>query len=646
MKKIKLPTQFKLNNRYFLCFSFGFLLSLTVHAAQPTWSQNPVPITVQEKPLKEFLQDLFSFAGITVVFSNQVQGSVSGQFSQTADKTFNDIVRAYGLLPYYDGNVMHISTVSEVQSKSIKTDPDLVDKVLTQIIKLDLTDSRQSIQVIKKSGLIKARGSAQFVLDIEELVQTINQSYKKPAIDAVLVGSKSQPNKYGDSGGLIFHTFELKYASAEDVTYYQNDKEIIIPGVATLLRNMMGENRTTTQRTTAVFQPWANTLQGLRGHGLNQAQIANHRYQQELVNAGFSQPQANNPDAYADYSGFGTASLVNRNNIIRIEADRNLNAVIVRDYADAMPLYSDLIQQLDKEPQLVEIQVTIIDVDKDKLLDLGLDWRYQGSRTSARLGGGDNLDADGSAGGLLLNTVLGDAGRFVASIRALAETGSAQIVSKPQVLTLSNLEAVLRSDESFFIRVAGNEEVDLFNVSVGTTLRVVPQVVGDSFNPQIRLAVTIEDGSIVPEASVDDIPVIENSSLNTQAIIYNGEDLLLGGLVKETSRKNVSKVPLLGDVPGLGNLFKRTVTTDTRTERLFLISPRIVSSHRNRNQTAQSRSTERMLLSSISPEYNNQAYYNSDDKYVRQANSIYKTAETKSAKKPKVHSKVDYDKKR
>ena len=626
MNRTNLQSQLKSNNRYFLCFMATVLLSLNSYAAKPDWPQNTVPITVQEKPLKEFLQDLFAFAGITAVFSDKVRGSVSGQFTETADKTFDDIVRAYGLLPYYDGSVMHISSASQVQSKSIKTDPELVDQILTQIIKLDLTDSRQSIQVIKKSGLIKARGSAQFVLDIEELVESINQSYEPPANETMLVSTRPQSKNYGTAGDLIFHTFELKYASAEDVTYYQNDKEIIIPGVATLLRNMMGENRTTTQKSTAVFQPSRNTIQSLRGQGLNQAQIANDRYLQELAYAGYNQsPQ---PDVYAGYSDLGTASFVNRNNIIRIEADRNLNAVIVRDYADAMPLYSDLIQQLDKQPQLVEIQVTIIDVDKNKLLDLGLDWRYQGSRTTARLGGGDNLDADGSAGGLLLNTVLGDAGRFVANIRALAEAGSAQIVSKPQVLTLSNLEAVLRSDESFFIRVAGNEEVDLFNVSVGTTLRVVPQVVGDSFNPQIRLAVTIEDGSIVPEASVDDIPIIENSSLNTQAIIYNGEDLLLGGLVKETSRKNASQVPLLGDVPVIGNLFKRTVTTDTRTERLFLISPRIVSNNRNQYQAANSNTSERTLLSSISPEYNNQTFYNAEDKYVRQANSIYKTTRT------------------
>ena len=111
-----------------------------------------------------------------------------------------------------------------------------------------------------------------------------------------------------------------------------------------------------------------------------------------------------------------------------------------------------LIAQLDREPQLVEIQVTIIDVDRSKLKDLGFDYRFNDGRNSINAGGGDPGPQNG---GLLLNTVLGNAGNFLARINALAKDGSAQVVSRPQVLTLSNLEAVLATDQSFFVRVAG-----------------------------------------------------------------------------------------------------------------------------------------------------------------------------------------------
>jgi type III secretion protein C len=261
---------------------------------------------------------------------------------------------------------------------------------------------------------------------------------------------------------------------------------------------------------------------------------------------------------------------------------------MVRDYGDAMPLYQDMIAQLDKEPQLIEIQVTIVDIDRGKLTDLGVDWRYDDQRNSVSAGGGNVAQQDG---GLLLNTVLGNASQFLANVHALAKTGSAQIVSRPQVLTLSNLEAVLSTDQSFFVRVAGNEDVDLFNVSVGTALRVVPHVVGEAGSPQIRLRVAIEDGSLSPDQSVDNIPIVEKSSLNTQAIIYNGQSLLLGGLVRDESTKNTTKVPLLGDVPGVGRLFKRTTNISSRQERLFLIQPRIVKTSQTVSNTA-ARSTE------------------------------------------------------
>jgi type III secretion protein C len=109
---------------------------------------------------------------------------------------------------------------------------------------------------------------------------------------------------------------------------------------------------------------------------------------------------------------------------------------------------------------------------------------------------------------------------------------------------------------------------------------VTPFVVGESGAPQIRLAVTIEDGSISNDTVVDGIPVVDRSSLNTQAVIASGENLLLGGLVRERDIKNTDKVPLLGDIPAVGKLFQRTITTELRKERLYLITPRLVGEQR------------------------------------------------------------------
>jgi type III secretion protein C len=362
---------------------------------------------------------------------------------------------------------------------------------------------------------------------------------------------------------IVFRSFQLKYASAADQTFYPNGQEMRVPGVVSLLRSMMGTSGPLIPTSASTPRPAGRNVPSVRGQGLRRSGRDDNTNAEEQRTGG-AEPAA------AGGSGSGSA--------VRIEADPNLNAVIVRDYEDSMRVYEDLIAQLDKEPQLVEIQVTIVDIDRNKLTDLGVDWRYDDARNAASAGGGD---AGAQNGGLLLNTVLGNSGHFLARVNALAKSGSAQVISRPQVLTLSNLEAILATDQSFFVRVAGRDDVDLFDVSVGTSLRVVPSVAGDAADPQIRLRVAIEDGS-VSDKTVDDIPIVDRATLNTQAVIYDGQSLLLGGLVRDETSKNTTKVPLLGDVPGIGRLFKRTSDVKLTQERLFLISPRIVPTNHTR----------------------------------------------------------------
>jgi type III secretion protein C len=179
---------------------------------------------------------------------------------------------------------------------------------------------------------------------------------------------------------------------------------------------------------------------------------------------------------------------------------------------------------------------------------------------------------------------MGSVGQFIARIRALQTDGAARVVSSPQVVTLSNVEAIFDNSSTFFVRVAGREEVDLFNVSAGTSLRVTPHVFRDVDQTRIKLLVNVEDGNISGR-QVDQIPVVERSTINTQALIAEGESLLIGGMVREVTANSTDKVPGLGDVPVVGNLFKSRESSTTRVERMFLITPRLAGT---RTASAQS----------------------------------------------------------
>ncbi|MGI9232112.1 MAG: type III secretion system outer membrane ring subunit SctC [Woeseiaceae bacterium] len=535
----------------------------TASAVEPEWPQKTLTMQVQEQALPQFLKDFFAAIDMTVLVSDSVTGRISGKFDDAPEKIFDDIVKAYGLLPYFDGTVFHISPASRIQNRSFEMTSAQLDKVLKSLLTQGLSDRYQSVHVLRAENRIKVRGAPEFIADVESIVNAVAPKRKKtPFVQHVAIAPAMAPNE------LEFRTFSLQYASAADVTLVQGGREFTIPGVASILRSIVGDGQSPTITSMRFGPSGPQRVPGLR---------EDSTVRPPAIDADMQIAQEIEPTQLT--SGGVTTD---RPFVARIEAERNLNAVIVRDYVDSMPVYEQLIVQLDQEPLLVEIQVTIIDVDKSEFDDLGVDWQYADARTQARFGGGEVV---GQNGGLLLNTVLGDSGRFLTRVNALEVTGSADVVSRPQVLTLSNLEAVLASDQSFFVRVAGNEDVDLFNVTVGTTLRVVPSIVGSKDDPQIRLLVSIEDGSLTPDA-VDEIPIIDKSSLSTQAIIYNGESLLLGGLVRESTISDETKVPVLGNVPLVGRLFKRKTDVKTSTERLFLITPTLVTGTRDiRNNT-------------------------------------------------------------
>ena len=91
---------------------------------------------------------------------------------------------------------------------------------------------------------------------------------------------------------------------------------------------------------------------------------------------------------------------------------------------------------------------------------------------------------------------------------------------------------------------------------------------------RIKLLVNVEDGNLTSR-QVDQIPVVERSTINTQALIAEGESLLIGGMTRDAVSSSVDKVPGLGDVPVVGNLFKSKTNSSSRIERMFLITPRL-----------------------------------------------------------------------
>ncbi|MEM0925159.1 MAG: type III secretion system outer membrane ring subunit SctC, partial [Planctomycetota bacterium] len=387
---------------------------------------------------------------------------------------------------------------------------------------------------------------------------------------------------------VVTEVFLLQYAWADDQTYFIAGGEVTVPGVATILDQLV--NGTDGPVGASTEQALRNRP-SLIGQGLirprNQAIL---RAEDAAINA---QIAAASADAQAratlaatggsegDIDG-GTIALVRP----VIQPDRRRNAIIVRDLKQRMDEHRKTIQQLDLPHAMVQIEASIIDVDADRGFEFGPPlqaiWQ-RGGRTlsaSARLdtpsGSAPPVGVSASSGNFTLS--LSDAGvtEFLANLRALETEGHARVVSKPSILTLDNIDAFLSETEEFFIRVAGFEQADLFNVEVGTTLRIIPHIVYGEPTRQVKLNISLEDGARSTTASVDNIPLVGHSAINTQAILMEGQSLLIGGLMRETTTKIERRVPFIGRLPVVGHLARTHDNETIRLERMVLLTPTIV----------------------------------------------------------------------
>ena len=546
-----------------------------------------VDMTAREQPIASFLQDFFGTLDVPVSVSASAKGAVNGVFRGPADRVLGNVLRSFGLMAYYDGSVVHIYTPGEVTTRTFAMPAGGASAVISTAREMQLTDPRNVLRVSQNGGLI-ASGNRRFVEMVGELAS----------------GQQSQSTALAPLG---FKVYYLRYAWAHDVTAQFGGGTTVIPGVATILRSLLTSQRGGGAAPLTQFRSGGE--QSLRDQGLRQRGLQG---QQGTLGARGANPMMPTADtvqqAWGNRPGGVELAVVDARMLdglrdtpgttqARVEADTRLNAVIVRDTPDRLPYYDELIKSLDVEPQALEIESTIIDLSTDKLRKLGVNWRLNDDRASFLFGNGTGSDGRLVSGmpvqditpfgeGGFMSLVLGGRNNFIARIHALQNQGVARVVSSPQIMTLSNVEALFDNNRSFYVRVAGREEVDLFKVSAGTTLRVTPHVFQEGQDVRIKLLVQIEDGQILPQEQVDAIPVVERSSLNTQALIVAGESLLIGGMVRERTTEGVTKVPLLGDIPLLGHLFKTNTDVAERVERLFLISPRLVPARRPMSATA------------------------------------------------------------
>jgi general secretion pathway protein D len=186
------------------------------------------------------------------------------------------------------------------------------------------------------------------------------------------------------------------------------------------------------------------------------------------------------------------------------------------------------------------------------------------------------------ANGAGLYSILGE--DFTATLRAIAQAGKAQLLSRPSVLARNNQPATIQIGQN--VPLITNVRYDTFGnainsisyQAVGIILKVTPFITTEGL---VQMIVQPSTSSIDPSISIPisagvSAPVIDVRSADTVVVTPDGQTVVIGGLMRNDSGEVVTKIPLLGDIPLLGNLFKHKVTTSEKNELLIFLTPHVI----------------------------------------------------------------------
>ena len=511
------------------------------------------------KKLSEVLQDFAASQGLPVVIDPGVDGTVNANFNTGAEQFLAAITRTYGVIWYYDGTTLFVYPSRAMQSR---------------VFRMRGYDRHQVRQMLGSLGL----GDARFPLRFDDVNQTL-LAYGPPRHIELVATVLSELERDGhDRMGKSILVVPLRYATAGDRKF----GDTTVPGLANTLNNLFSSGQTNAGGST---NPTLKAMQNPMVGRADKMKAANATYGLQLPESGNAgNNAAQRRDDAQKANQLGSADPLESTEAERpwFQAEESTNAIIVRGLPDRMREYESLIRQLDIAQDLVEIEASIIDIRSDDFESLGVDWNFsQNGVTKFSLSPGTMSTTDASAietlTGTNITTLVGNAGRqLLAHVRALEGDGKAHVLARPKVLGAVNRTATMTDKRVASVRVAGNLDTSLFTVEAGTTLKVTPQIVAYGDHRDVRLSLSIQDGDF-EGAVVDQVPIVKQTEINTEASVREGESLLIGGISMESESSGVSGVPVLSKIPLLGALFRHNEGARSRTERLFLLTPKIIS---------------------------------------------------------------------
>jgi general secretion pathway protein D len=286
---------------------------------------------------------------------------------------------------------------------------------------------------------------------------------------------------------------------------------------------------------------------------------------------------------------------------ILIRADESLNALVLLAEPDLVATLEDIVRQLDIPRAQVMVEAAIVEVSGDITDALGVQWAVDARGSTGGLGG-VNFSGTGLSVGSVLqilqndeipeNTTLPDGAiigigsdNFGALITALSANSKSNLLSTPSLLTLDNQKAEILVGQNVPFQTgtfttdasgANNPFTTIERQDIGVTLKVTPHI---NEGATLRLEIEQEISSIAPSTGLNAqaVDLVTNKrSIKSTILADDGQVIVLGGLIQDDVTEAVSKVPLLGDIPLLGGLFRSTRESHIKRNLMVFLRPTVV----------------------------------------------------------------------
>lgn len=478
----------------------------------------------REQSARTFFSELSGPLGKPVIVSKAAAAKrISGTFDLRApQRTFERVSGQMGLIWYSDGQAIYLYDGAEIKSSMVSLHTLTVARLQGFLERSGLYDSRYPL---RHDGL-----------------RTFHVSGPPMYVDLVMQAAGMMDNQRSELllGKQQIGVIQVRNTFVSDRQYELRDDKVTIPGLATVIEALLRGEKREVEPSVAQPQKSQGLMPAFPLEGL------------------VSTPSDTDPAAPRIIA----RELAAGN--IRVVAYPDTNSLLVKGLPEQVRFIENLVSALDTPKRHVELSLWIIDLHKDELNQLGINWQgtvNSGGKFSASLNAGSATTLDGAS--------------FVTQVMALERSNRANVVSRPVILTQENVPAIFDNNRTFYAPLVGERSVDLQHVTYGTLVNVLPRFAqGD----EVEMSLNIEDGNEVERPDQDQqpstLPTVGRTRISTVARVPQGKSLLVGGFTRDDHSEQIGRIPVLGSIPWVGRLFSYRQSRSANTVRVFLIQPK------------------------------------------------------------------------